>query len=799
MTDACSGINLGLSIIIVDNASDRPITPDDPDLHALPDTIPIEILRLNTNTGGSGGYNAGMQRAIESIFGSTSVSASLPTVHHTFIWLLDSDARVLPETLIELVRTMLRRPDAAAVGSAIADPVTHHVFEVGGRVDRRDGRFQTVLRGTAGAPVEVECEYAAACSLLVRPAAIIRTGLMPDVFLNADDVEWCIRMRRATGQRILCCTRSIAFHPRFDRFAQGARYYVARNSLNPLRVLSLSLGVRVRRATHEVARAVGCELMGRPDLARLHILGLRDAGAHARCLGPADPSILELKRFVPLDHLARHVVEHGVVGAAAPAGNAPIAAHAGLLRSLGVGDLDTLSDQVRAIAASSARWSSPVDILEPRGSRVASMRDCFLRLLGIRRPHVALVQARPVPESVFAGRWVIQVAPGVLPGGRAGFVLVASGLTDRLRSIARAGLSLCRGTAHAIRAASLPDPLIGLQLVGTPLPHHYPQLYASIGLPPRLSLSIIVLSYNRREMLCSTLARLSAMPDLDHAQIIVVDNASTDGSADAAKAASPRARVITLEANTGVAALNTGVAAADGDAVLVLDDDAWPADGVLSAALSLLSHRADIDAVALHPHHPSTGRSEWPFAASAHTRHACTDRWPVMGCGNLVRRSVWEAVGGYEADYFLYRNDVDLALKVLSQTGHHTVHDDPGRETASSTPRGVFFNPAWIVWHDSPAAATKSDRWHYLATRNWIWTARRHGRGLGGFAGLLLGWAWAHRLAGLSIQKHWHTLRGASAGCVCSPPTLPPNCQSTGRHFSTLVRLHLSRVFGRWY
>src|SRR5690606_34605702 len=103
--------------------------------------------------------------------------------------------------------------------------------------------------------------------------------------------------------------------------------------------------------------------------------------------------------------------------------------------------------------------------------------------------------------------------------------------------------------------------------------------------------------------------------------------------------------------------------------------------------------------------------SERPFARVLGGCSAPRDDWPVMGCGNLVRRSAWQAVGGYEESFFLYRNDVDLALKLLAAGGKGG---------------GVWFDPTWVVWHDSPAAAPnrrKSLRWFELATRNWIWLA----------------------------------------------------------------------------
>ena len=70
-------------------------------------------------------------------------------------------------------------------------------------------------------------DYVAACSALVRREAIERTGLFPDNFIYYDDVDWCVRMRLATGLKSRACVRSRAYHPPADRrFATWTRYYI---------------------------------------------------------------------------------------------------------------------------------------------------------------------------------------------------------------------------------------------------------------------------------------------------------------------------------------------------------------------------------------------------------------------------------------------------------------------------------------------------------------------------------------------------------------------------------------------
>lgn len=274
----------------------------------------------------------------------------------------------------------------------------------------------------------------------------------------------------------------------------------------------------------------------------------------------------------------------------------------------------------------------------------------------------------------------------------------------------------------------------------------------------RPSLTVIVLSFNRKDALDATLTYLQSNADLAGAQILVVDNGSGDGSPAMVAQRHPTVELIALSQNRGVAAFNAAARAARGQALLVLDDDAWPEPGVVALALDLLARRPELAAITLHPRHPRTRASEWPFGdppPAAAGLDGIADRWPVMGCGNIVRRDAWMRAGGYDEAFFLYRNDTDLAMK-LHGLG-----------------LGVHFNPEWVVWHDSPAAARKSKRWFRLATRNWVWLCRRHGSGASGVAALLAGWLHAHALAGRSPADHLAVARGALSGLLGPMPACP--------------------------
>ena len=408
-----------------------------------------------------------------------------------------------------------------------------------------------------------------------------------------------------------------------------------------------------------------------------------------------------------------------------------------------------------------ARSVAPVGGTAREAGIVPSLARAACRFVLGPRATVAVAPSRGRPSSWHAGRWVVQV-------NAQGYVLHRP---RRLRTAWNAARTFAACVWHSARVA-LRRPEYAELPAAPQGPAVRPDSTADparAGSTRRTTIATVVLSFNRWDALRRTLAALLADPATARG-IVVVDNASTDGTPERLRAEAPGVRLTVLERNIGVAAFNRGVAETDSEFVLILDDDATVSPRALSAAAGLLGHRPELAAIALHPRHPRTGRSEWPFA------HECAtyDDWPVMGCANLVRRTDWNAVGGYEGAFFLYRNDTDLALKLLAAG------------------RGVHFDPSLIALHDTLAGAggRKSTRWHTLATRNWVWLARRHARGRLAMAAALLGWAWAHRLAGPSPSRHWASFRGGFSGLLSSPPPLPQGVdRPDGTHLARLLSL----------
>lgn len=720
-----AAIDADLRVVVVDNASDVALERLEPVAAAaalLAHRHPIEFRRLPTNQGGSGGFNAGILRAL----------ADDPA----FVWLVDSDARVDAGCLAAMLDAF--DDTTAAVGAAIGEPTSGRVFEVGGRLNRATGRLEAAMPASRE-PIEVD--YAAACCLLVRAEAVRRAGLMPDLFLHSDDVSFCLRLRRATGQRILATPLARCRHPRFDRYKTWARYYEARNWIVPALDAKLGVRARLRRAWREVVLAVGQTLLCRDDLARLHLRGLADAAA-GTVLGRADADRIRCARTWPMHSLGRAL---DAITPTLPNSAQPIATM----------HLDApLTKDARAKLRAHLERKGLTVVDEPPTpprSRGAALRG-LLRTVFTPPAAIAVVNAKAPPHAWSAGRVVLAVSP-------LGYSLRRLAYLDRLAALAAV---VVRGSAAALRVAIAP-----------PAPPASPRADAAATERPPTdrppTLSVIILTRDRVEQLLHTLERLREDGVGRAAEIVVVDNDSSDGTPATVRERFPGVFVLETGANLGVEGFNRGVAASTGEAVLILDDDAWPAEGALAGALERLQAEPELDAIMLHRRHPRTDEWEWPFD------HDIDDgsTWPDMGSGNIIRRAAWDGVGGYEAGYFLYRNDTDLALKLLA------AH------------RRVAFTRALHVWHDSPIAKHKTPAWIRRSTRNWVWLCRRHGKRGSGVRGIVLGWLWAHRLARLNPMGHLMAIRGVLGGLLTPAPPMPEGVSPDGAALRRLIRLKM--------
>jgi len=278
--------------------------------------------------------------------------------------------------------------------------------------------------------------------------------------------------------------------------------------------------------------------------------------------------------------------------------------------------------------------------------------------------------------------------------------------------------------------------------------------------------SLIMLSFNTRELVRESLSSLIASSADVDAEIIVVDNASHDGSADMVAAEFPQVRLIRAPQNLGFAGGNNlGRKAAQGDFLVLVNSDAFIEPGALQRGLermrespqvglaggllvgrdqrlepsarrfpSLLNDLLSLTGLAArYPHSRFFGRFDRTWA---NPHEPAQVDW-VPGAFCIIRQSALEQIGFFDERFFLYYEEVDLCRR-LRKAG-------------------------WTVWYwpDLQAVHWGGESSKTLSAQ----TVSNHGRQLTLWRmrsallyyrkhhGLLAAWGCA------SIESNWHRLR----------------------------------------
>lgn len=201
--------------------------------------------------------------------------------------------------------------------------------------------------------------------------------------------------------------------------------------------------------------------------------------------------------------------------------------------------------------------------------------------------------------------------------------------------------------------------------------------------------SVLLVSYQTRELLLRTIAglRVCRVPY----EVVVVDNASTDGSAEAVRAAFPDVTLVALDTNVGFGrAVNVGAARARGEWLVLLNPDTEPVGDPVGELVRYAGEHPGRGLYAgrtLRADGTDDGRSVfalpslWGYLCFATGLSSLFRRSPwlnpeelpgldrraggpvpaVSGCVLLVERALFGELGGFTPDYFMYSEDIDLS------------------------------------------------------------------------------------------------------------------------------------------
>ncbi|MGH9253120.1 MAG: glycosyltransferase family 2 protein [Vicinamibacterales bacterium] len=195
-------------------------------------------------------------------------------------------------------------------------------------------------------------------------------------------------------------------------------------------------------------------------------------------------------------------------------------------------------------------------------------------------------------------------------------------------------------------------------------------------MPPEVS--VVVVTWNGKQYLEGCLDAAVSQSGIA-AEIILVDNGSSDGTVDFVRARFPQVRIVTLPENRGfTGGNNAGAKEARGEFLAFLNNDAIPdstwlralRDGIDPSSRALLAtsrivymHDASVIDSAGDGLFRAGGAFKRHHGASVHTAIASGEVFGVCGAACLIAKRVFDELGGFDEDFFASHEDVDLSYR----------------------------------------------------------------------------------------------------------------------------------------
>ena len=222
--------------------------------------------------------------------------------------------------------------------------------------------------------------------------------------------------------------------------------------------------------------------------------------------------------------------------------------------------------------------------------------------------------------------------------------------------------------------------------------------------PLSAAVTVVVASRDRRSELLASLGR-------HEAPVVLVDNASTDGSAAAVREAFPHVQVVALARNAGAAARTVGVARAATRYVAFADDDSWWAPGALGRAVALMDAHPRAALVHARIVLGEAQRVEPLCEQLAAAPLGTEDDLPgpsiagFAACGAVVRAQAFTRAGGFDDVVVFPGEEERLTLDLLAAGW------------------GLAYVPELVVHHHPSPARSSPDVRRTAITRSLVLTA----------------------------------------------------------------------------
>ncbi len=271
---------------------------------------------------------------------------------------------------------------------------------------------------------------------------------------------------------------------------------------------------------------------------------------------------------------------------------------------------------------------------------------------------------------------------------------------------------------------------------------------------PRVSL--IVVTMNRKEILKRCLESFSLQTNRDY-EVIVVDNASSDGTGDLIRQAFPHVRYFFLNTNSGPpGGRNHGVRMARGEFCVFIDDDAvFAENNALDQVVSYFRQDNGLGCIAFRIVQPGDGLEEYKSIPRADKKRIAADYECSYFCGAgfAVRRSIFLEMGMFWEPLIFIGEELDFSYRLVNE-GYKIMHSS-----------------AISVIHYETQQARVPGKWIYYGVRSRCWVAIRNLPWINVLSHTLLWWGYFF-VAGIRNRHIIYFLRGIKDTIIGLPKAM---------------------------
>ena len=224
--------------------------------------------------------------------------------------------------------------------------------------------------------------------------------------------------------------------------------------------------------------------------------------------------------------------------------------------------------------------------------------------------------------------------------------------------------------------------------------------------------TIGILSYNRKDDLRRMLDVVTRAVQYPSYEVLVIDNGSTDGSAEMVRAEFPSVRLHAIGWNMGIPARNIQAELAKGKYLFSYDDDSCPGTpATILRIVQFMEKHTDVDVLSSRCQRPLTGITEtggWEqFRLGMDSQKGYEGIFLVEG-GVCFRLSSLRTMEGYDSRFLFGKEGFDLGLQFFKSGG------------------GIYLCPRYVTLHFASNVMRSPNKILYLESRNALWLIAKH-------------------------------------------------------------------------